>query len=124
MFNIDGAASVALESVLKFTKTNANPRGRVSIGRRVDVGNPYAMLEEVHALRANGVQVLLIRGTDGRTHTEALVRGFDINARQRSLQECRTRKDGIATKLSGHKTDVDMFVVRREGDLDKNVASR
>jgi two-component system sensor histidine kinase KdpD len=65
-----------------------NPRGKLKLflGMSPGVGKTYAMLQEAHTRKAEGVQVLVgYVETHGRAETEALVRGLDVLPRKRSL---------------------------------------
>lgn len=59
------------------------PRLRIYIGAAPGVGKTYSMLQEAHALRRNGVDVVIgFVETYGRADTEALLSGLEIIPRQ------------------------------------------
>jgi two-component system, OmpR family, sensor histidine kinase KdpD len=60
------------------------PRLRIYIGAAPGVGKTYSMLEEAHALRRTGVDVVIgLIETYGRADTEALVKDLEIVARRK-----------------------------------------
>src|ERR1700730_8137469 len=59
-------------------------RLRIYIGAAPGVGKTYTMLQEAHALRRSGVDVVIgLVETYGRTETEALVGDLEIVPRQK-----------------------------------------
>jgi two-component system sensor histidine kinase KdpD len=67
------------EALLARIKEEERARLRIYIGAAPGVGKTYAMLQEAHALRARGVDVVAgLVETYGRADTEALVRDLEI----------------------------------------------
>ena len=72
------------EQLLEKLQQDTRPRLRIYIGAAPGVGKTYAMLEEAHALRQNGVDVVVgFVETYGRADTEALVRDLEILPRRK-----------------------------------------
>ena len=92
------------DQLLAQLKDEGRPRLRVYIGAAPGVGKTYAMLEEAHALRANGVDVVIgFVETYGRTDTEALVRDLEI------VPPRNVPYKGVVLE----ETDIDAIVARR-----------
>lgn len=92
------------DQLLAQLKEEGRPRLRVYIGAAPGVGKTYAMLEEAHALRATGVDVVIgVVETYGRTDTEALVKDLEIVPRRKVPYK------GVVLE----ETDVDAIVARR-----------
>jgi two-component system, OmpR family, sensor histidine kinase KdpD len=91
------------DQLLAQLKEEGRPRLRVYIGAAPGVGKTYAMLEEAHALRANGVDVVIgFVETYGRVDTEALVRDLEIIPRRKVPYK------GVVLE----ETDIDAIVAR------------
>lgn len=72
------------EDFLELVERAKRGRLKVYIGPAAGVGKTYRMLEEAHALRARGVDVVLgFAETHGRAETEALLAGLDAVPRRR-----------------------------------------
>jgi two-component system sensor histidine kinase KdpD len=92
------------DQLLAQLQAEGRPRLRVYIGAAPGVGKTYAMLEEAHALRANGVDVVIgFVETYGRTDTEALVKDLEVVPRRKVPYK------GVVLE----ETDVDAIVTRR-----------
>jgi two-component system, OmpR family, sensor histidine kinase KdpD len=92
------------EALLERLKEHERARLRVYIGAAPGVGKTYAMLQEAHALKARGVDVVAgIIETYGRTDTDAQVRNLEVVPRRRI--------DYRGTTLE--EMDVDGIVARR-----------
>jgi two-component system, OmpR family, sensor histidine kinase KdpD len=73
------------EDFLEIVERAKRGRLKVYIGPAAGVGKTYRMLEEAHALRRRGVDVVLgFIETHGRAETAALLEGLDQVPRQRS----------------------------------------
>jgi two-component system sensor histidine kinase KdpD len=71
------------DQLLAQLKEEGRPRLRVYIGAAPGVGKTYAMLEEAHALRSNGVDVVIgFVETYGRADTDALVKDLEVIPRR------------------------------------------
>ena len=63
--------------MLEKLQQNSRPRLRIYIGAAPGVCKTFAMLQEAHALRQNGIDVVVgFVETYGRVDTESLVRDF------------------------------------------------
>ena len=73
------------EQVLaRLQSAEPHPRLRIYIGAAPGVGKTYAMLEEAHALRRQGLDIVVgFIETHGRAETEALVRDLEVVPRRR-----------------------------------------
>jgi two-component system sensor histidine kinase KdpD len=72
------------EDFLELVERAKRGRLKVYIGPAAGVGKTYRMLEEAHALRRRGVDVVLgFIETHGRAETEALVEGLEAMPRRR-----------------------------------------
>ena len=72
------------DQLLAKLKEEDHPRLRIYIGAAPGVGKTYAMLQEAHALRRAGVDVVVgLVETYGRVDTEALVGDLEIVPRQK-----------------------------------------
>jgi two-component system sensor histidine kinase KdpD len=72
------------DAILERLKQQERARLRVYIGAAPGVGKTYAMLQEAHALRARGVDVVAaLVETYGRPDTQAQVRDLEIVPRRR-----------------------------------------
>jgi two-component system sensor histidine kinase KdpD len=92
------------DQLLAQLQAEGRPRLRVYIGAAPGVGKTYAILEEAHALRANGVDVVIgFVETYGRTDTEALVKDLEVVPRRKVPYK------GVVLE----ETDVDAIVARR-----------
>src|SRR5438046_177190 len=77
------SARPTAEQLLDKLQQDARARLRIYIGAAPGVGKTYAMLQEAHALRANGADVVIgFVETYGRFETEALVRDLEIVPRR------------------------------------------
>jgi len=73
------------EEFLRLLQRSERGRLKLYIGFAAGVGKTYRMLEEAHALKAQGVDVVLgYVETHGRVETEALVRDIELVPRQRT----------------------------------------
>jgi two-component system, OmpR family, sensor histidine kinase KdpD len=91
------------DQLLARLKDEGRPRLRVYIGAAPGVGKTYAMLEEAHALRANGVDVVIgFVETYGRADTEAQVKDLEVIPRRKVPYK------GVVLE----ETDIDAIVVR------------
>jgi two-component system sensor histidine kinase KdpD len=71
------------DALLARLTTHDRPRLRIYIGAAPGVGKTYAMLQEAHALRARGVDVVLgFVETHGRAETQALIGDLEIVPRR------------------------------------------
>jgi two-component system sensor histidine kinase KdpD len=74
------------DQLLAKLRDEERPRLRIYIGAAPGVGKTYAMLQEAHALKQNGVDVVAgFVETYGRVDTEALVRDLEIVPRRQIL---------------------------------------
>jgi len=72
------------EDFLELVERAKRGRLKVYVGSAAGVGKTYRMLEEAHALRKRGVDVVVgIVETHGRPETAALLEGLEIVARRR-----------------------------------------
>ena len=72
------------EALLERLKEEDRARLRVYIGAAPGVGKTYAMLQEAHALKARGVDVVAgIVETYGRPDTEAQLKDLEVVPRRR-----------------------------------------
>ncbi|NPC73377.1 histidine kinase [Corallococcus sp. AB004] len=72
------------EDFLELVERGRRGRLKLYIGFAAGVGKTFRMLEEAHALKARGVDVVLgFVETHGRPETEALVEGLEVVPRQR-----------------------------------------
>ncbi|NNB86552.1 universal stress protein [Corallococcus exiguus] len=72
------------EDFLELVERGRRGRLKLYIGFAAGVGKTFRMLEEAHALKARGVDVVLgFVETHGRPETEALVAGLEVVPRQR-----------------------------------------
>jgi two-component system, OmpR family, sensor histidine kinase KdpD len=72
------------DALLARIKERERARLRVYIGAAPGVGKTYQMLQEAHALRASGLDVVIgVVETYGRTETEAQVKDLEIVPRRR-----------------------------------------
>ncbi|MGE6762656.1 sensor protein KdpD [Corallococcus interemptor] len=72
------------EDFLELVERGRRGRLKLYIGFAAGVGKTFRMLEEAHALKARGVDVVLgFIETHGRPETEALVAGLEVVPRQR-----------------------------------------
>ena len=72
------------EDFLELLKRDARGRLKVYIGFAAGVGKTYRMLEEAHALRKRGVDVVLgFIETHGRAETAALIEGLEYVPRRK-----------------------------------------
>ena len=72
------------EDFLELVERAKRGRLKVYIGPAAGVGKTYQMLEEAHALKKQGVDVVLaFIETHGRAETEALVEGLEVIPRRR-----------------------------------------
>ena len=72
------------EDFLELVERAKRGRLKVYIGPAAGVGKTYQMLEEAHALKKRGVDVVLaFIETHGRAETEALVEGLEVILRRR-----------------------------------------
>src|SRR5205823_1280345 len=72
------------EDFLELVERAKRGRLKVYIGPAAGVGKTYQMLEEAHALKKRGVDVVLaFIETHGRAETEALVEGLEVIPRRR-----------------------------------------
>lgn len=72
------------EALLARIKEKDRARLRIYIGAAPGVGKTYQMLQEAHALRASGLDVVVgVVETYGRTETEAQVKDLEIVPRRR-----------------------------------------
>ena len=92
------------EALLERLKEQDRARLRVYIGAAPGVGKTYAMLQEAHALKAHGVDVVAaLVETYGRPDTEAQVRDLEVVPRRRIEYRGTTLED----------LDVDAVIARR-----------
>src|SRR5215469_15745659 len=78
------ASSPRPEDFLELLKRDARGRLKVYIGFAAGVGKTFRMLEEAHALKKRGVDVVLgLIETHGRADTEALIDGLEVIPRRR-----------------------------------------
>jgi two-component system sensor histidine kinase KdpD len=77
-------AAARPEDFLEMLRQSRRGRLKLYIGFAAGVGKTYRMLEEAHALKKRGVDVVLgYVETHGRADTERLVAGLDVVARRR-----------------------------------------
>ena len=89
------------DQLLAQLKDEGRPRLRIYIGAAPGVGKTYAMLEEAHALRANGVDVVVgFVETYGRADTEAQVRDLEIVPRRNRRTGASCSKRWTSTRSS------------------------
>ena len=92
------------EALLARLKEQDRARLRIYIGAAPGVGKTYAMLQEAHALRARGLDVVVgFVETYGRPDTEAQLTGLEVIPR-RAVEYRGTRLEEM---------DVDVIVMRR-----------
>src|SRR5256886_17691827 len=110
------------EDFLELVERAKRGRLKVYIGPAAGVGKTYQMLEEAHALKKRGVDVVLaFIETHDRAETEALVEGLEVIPRRRmdyrgvTVEEMELKPvlkrhpplaevDGVAhTKISGRR---------------------
>ena len=96
------------EDFLELVERGKRGRLKLYIGFAAGVGKTYRMLEEAHALRRRGVDIVVgFVETHGRTETEALVAGLEVVPRRRieyrgveieemSLNEILKRQPAVA----------------------------
>ena len=96
------------EDFLELVERGKRGRLKLYIGFAAGVGKTYRMLEEAHALRRRGVDIVVgFVETHGRTETEALVAGLEVVPRRRieyrgveieemSLNEILKRRPAVA----------------------------
>ncbi len=76
-------ARVDPEAVLARLKERERPRLRIYIGAAPGVGKTYAMLQEAHALRARGLDVVVgFVETYNRPDTQAQLKDLEVVARR------------------------------------------
>lgn len=67
------------ESLLKMVQENERAKLRVYIGAAAGVGKTFQMLEDAHALRKQGIDVVIaVVETHGRAETKELIRDLEI----------------------------------------------
>jgi two-component system sensor histidine kinase KdpD len=72
------------DHLLAKLQEEARPRLRIYIGAAPGVGKTYTLLEEAHALRRSGVDVVIgLIETHGRADTEQLIAGLEVIPRRR-----------------------------------------
>ena len=72
------------EDFLELVERAKRGRLKVFIGSAAGVGKTYQMLEEAHALKKRGVDIVLaFIETHGRAETDALIEGLEVIPRQR-----------------------------------------
>ena len=72
------------EQLLAKLQTDAHARLRIYIGAAPGVGKTYSMLEDAHALRSEGVDVVIgFIETHGRAETEARIADLEVVPRRR-----------------------------------------
>src|SRR6185503_5769374 len=72
------------EDFLELVERAKRGRLKVYIGSAAGVGKTYQMLEEAHALKRRGVDVVLaFIESHGRGETEALIQGLEVIPRRR-----------------------------------------
>src|ERR1043166_8614164 len=72
------------EDFLELVERAKRGRLKVYIGSAAGVGKTYQMLEEAHALKKRGVDVVLaFIETHGRSETEQLIQGLEVVPRKR-----------------------------------------
>ena len=92
------------EALLARIKDKDRARLRIYIGAAPGVGKTYQMLQEAHALRASGLDVVIgVVETYGRTETEAQVKDLEIVPRRKIEYRGATMEE----------LDVDAIVRRR-----------
>ena len=75
---------VSADAVLARIKAQERARLRIYIGAAPGVGKTYALLQEAHALRARGLDVVVAMiETYGRQDTDAQVKDLEIVPRRR-----------------------------------------
>ena len=68
------------DALLTRLKERDRPRLRIYIGAAPGVGKTYEMLQEAHALRARGLDVVVgLVETYGRPHTQAQLRDLEVD---------------------------------------------
>jgi two-component system, OmpR family, sensor histidine kinase KdpD len=83
-FNVTEATRPSPEHLLQRLQSERRPRLRIYVGAAPGVGKSYSMLEDAHALRREGVDVVVgLIETYGRADTEAQVRDLEILPRRR-----------------------------------------
>src|SRR3982751_1893435 len=71
------------DALLERLKVQQRPRLRIYVGAAPGVGKTYALLQEAHALRARGLDVVVAMiETYGRNDTDAQVKDLEIVARR------------------------------------------
>lgn len=97
-------ATTHADALLARLRERDQARLRVYIGAAPGVGKTYAMLQEAHALKARGVDVVAgLVETYGRTETEAQVRDLEVVPRKRIAYKGATIEE----------LDVDAVIARR-----------
>lgn len=88
-------------------KETERARLRVYIGAAPGVGKTYEMLQEAHALRARGLDVVIgVVETYGRRDTEAQVKDLEIVPRRRIAYRGVTMEEMDVEAIIGRKPDV------------------
>src|SRR5574341_1213672 len=92
------------EDFLELVERAKRGRLKVYIGAAAGVGKTCQMLEEAHALKKRGVDVVLaFIETHGRAETAALIEGLEI------IPRCRIAYRGVTVE----EMDLDAVLVRR-----------
>jgi len=79
----DGPARTRAEDFLELVERGKRGRLKLYIGFAAGVGKTYRMLQEAHALRERGVDIVVgFVETHGRAETEALVAGLEVVPRR------------------------------------------
>lgn len=100
----DDEARPSPEALLAEATREGRGRLKIFLGAAPGVGKTYAMLENAHERRREGVDVVVgVVETHGRKETEALVSGLEVQPRR----EVRYRDRGF------HEMDLDGLLARR-----------
>src|SRR5216684_4770806 len=89
------------EDFLELVERAKRGRLKVYIGSAAGVGKTYQMLEEAHALKRRGVDVVLaFIETHGRAETATLIEGLEVIPRQ------RLEYKGVAVRSEEHTSEL------------------
>ena len=92
------------DTLLARMQKRDHARLRIYIGAAPGVGKTYEMLQEAHALRARGVDVVIgVVETHGRKETLALVEGYEVVPRRKVEYKGRILDE----------MDIDAIIARR-----------
>ena len=95
------------DALLARIKEKDRPRLRIYIGAAPGVGKTYEMLQEAHALRASGLDVVVgFVETYGRHNTEAQVKDLEIIPRRKVEYRGTTMEEMDVDAIISRKPEV------------------